>query len=281
MAGADILDLLKTRPRPIVMGIVNVTPDSFSDGGLAATPQAARDHALALLDQGADILDVGAESTRPGAADIGAEEELSRMIPALEAIRAATAAPISADTRRAAVARAAVAAGAGLWNDVSALSFDPDSLTAAADLGVPVVLMHAQGSPGTMQDAPRYRDVVGDVLAFLAARIGAAVRAGVDRRRLIVDPGIGFGKTLAHNLTLTAELGRFAALGCPVLYGASRKSFIARVDPRAGDPADRLGGSLAAALAAADRGAAILRVHDVAATVQALAVRRAVLEAGA
>lgn len=281
MAGGDILNLLKTRARPMVMGIVNVTPDSFSDGGLAAAPEAARDHALALIEQGADVLDVGAESTRPGAADIGAEEELARLIPALEAIRGATDAPISVDTRRAAVARAAVAAGAGLWNDVSALTYDPASPAVAADLGVPVVLMHAQGPPQTMQDAPRYRDVVGDVLAYLAARIGAAVRAGVDRRQLIVDPGICFGKTLAHNLTLTAELGRFAALGCPVLYGASRKSFIAKIDPRAGDPADRLGGSLAAALAAADRGAAILRVHDVAATVQALAVRRAIKEAGA
>jgi dihydropteroate synthase len=281
MAGGDITERLGRRARPLVMGIVNVTPDSFSDGGLAASPDAARDHALTLLADGADMLDVGAESTRPGAAAISADEELARLIPALEVIRAATDAPVSVDTRRASVARAAVAAGAGLWNDVSALSFEADSLAVAAELGVPVVLMHAQGSPETMQNAPRYRDVVGDVLAYLAARIGAAVRAGVDRRRLIVDPGIGFGKTLAHNLALTAELGRFAALGCPVLYGASRKSFIARIDPRAADPADRLGGSLAAALAAADRGAAILRVHDVAATVQALAVRSAIQEAGA
>lgn len=281
MAGAALSNLLATRTPPLVMGIVNVTPDSFSDGGLAASPQAARDHALRLLDEGADILDIGAESTRPGAQPITAQEELARLMPALEAIRAATDAPLSVDTRRAAVARAAVGAGADLWNDVSALTFDADSLATAAELGAPVVLMHAQGTPETMQSAPRYRDVVGDVLAFLAARIGAAVRAGVDRRRLIVDPGIGFGKTLAHNLALTAELARFAALGCPVLYGASRKSFIGKIDPRAGDPADRLGGSLAAALAAADRGAAILRVHDVAATVQALAVRRAIAEAGA
>lgn len=265
---------MKGRP-PLLMGVVNVTPDSFSDGGAFLDPGRAIERGLALSEEGAAILDVGGESTRPGADDVPEAEELARVLPVVKGLAAQTAAVISIDTRKPAVARAAFDAGAAIWNDVSALAFSPESLAVAAGLDCRIVLMHARGSPKTMQDDPRYGDVVGEVRAFLKARIDACEAAGVARARLIVDPGVGFGKTVDHNLDLINRLGEIASLGLPVLIGASRKTFIGAIDrTAAGPPAprQRLGGSIAAALAAAKAGAAILRVHDVAATRQALAV---------
>jgi dihydropteroate synthase len=263
------------------MGILNVTPDSFSDGGRFAT----LDHALAqaelLVAQGADILDIGGESTRPGSAPVGEAEELDRVIPVVEALAAHGEVSLSIDTRRSIVARAAVAAGAAMWNDVTALAGDGDSLSVAAALGCEVVLMHMQGEPATMQSDPRYDDVVAEVFAWLGARAAAAMDAGVARDRIRLDPGIGFGKSLAHNLSLVAALDRLVALGFPVVFGASRKGTIRKIDASAGDPMDRLGGSLAFALAAARAGCAMVRVHDVRETVQALKVMAAIESARA
>jgi dihydropteroate synthase len=256
--------------RPRVLGIVNVTPDSFSDGGAHADADAAVAHGLRLAAEGADALDVGGESTRPGAVPVPLEEELRRVIPVIERLARETRLPISVDTCKPQVMRAAVAAGAGMINDVMALRGD-GALDAAADLGVAVVLMHMQGTPGTMQDAPVYDDVVADVHRFLAERIFAAEMAGIPRSRLVVDPGFGFGKTTAHNLQLLAQLPRFTDLGVPVLAGLSRKRSIGEWTGREA-PAERLHGSVAAALLAAERGARLLRVHDVAATVDALKV---------
>ena len=267
------------RSTPRVMGIVNVTPDSFSDGGRLRTVEAAVAHGLQLIEQGADNLDIGGESTRPGAEPVDTDEEIARVIPVIEGLRARWDGPISVDTMKPAVARAAVAAGATLWNDVTALSHAPDSLDIAAEIGCVVVLMHMRGEPRTMQTDPRYADVVAEVSDWLSARAEAAMAAGVARERIWLDPGIGFGKTVAHNLALTANLDRLAATGFPVLYGASRKRTIQTIDPTATDPGDRLGGSLALALEAARRGASILRVHDVRETVQALAVQAAVAAA--
>lgn len=260
---------------PRLMGIVNVTPDSFSDGGMFLAAEAAIAHGFRLAEEGADILDIGGESTRPGADEVSADEEIARILPVIEGLKARVGAALSVDTRKPEVARAAVAAGAAIWNDVSALTYSADSLETAAALGCEVVLMHAQGAPKTMQDDPRYDDVVSDVADFLAARAAAAEAAGVARARIVLDPGIGFGKTTGHNLALLAGLGRIAALGYPVLLGASRKRFIAALD-RDGPAQERLGGSLAAVLAGFSRGAAIFRVHDVAATRQALAVAAAI-----
>lgn len=259
------------------MGIVNVTPDSFSDGGRFLDPAAALDQARRLVEAGADILDIGGESTRPGAAPVSAAEEIARVVPLIAAIRAASDVAISIDTMKPAVARAAVAAGATIWNDVAALRFapDPSEMAApevAAELSCEVVLMHMLGQPGTMQDDPRYDDVVAEVEAFLLARALTAMAAGVAREKIWLDPGIGFGKTPAHNLALLAALPRFVALGYPILLGASRKRFIASIDPLAADPMGRLGGSLAAHLHAAAAGVAAVRVHDVRETAQALAV---------
>lgn len=270
-----LLALLAKRTLPLVMGIVNVTPDSFSDGGQFLSHQQALDHALNLVSQGADILDIGGESTRPGAELVSVDDELARTIDLIAAIRAHTDTPISIDTRKPEVARAAIAAGADCWNDVSALTFSEDSLATACALQVPVILMHAKGDPKTMQNGPTYRDVTGDVLNFLVGRIGQAVSAGLLIDNILVDPGIGFGKSLDHNLTLMRDLKRISALGRPLLFGASRKSFIGKID--GSEAGSRLGGSLAAALWAADNGAAILRVHDVGETVQALKVRSAIL----
>ncbi|RZJ04562.1 MAG: dihydropteroate synthase [Brevundimonas sp.] len=261
------------------MGIVNVTPDSFSDGGRLTTVEAAVTHGVALLGQGADILDVGGESTRPGADPVDVAEEIARTVPVIEGLRRTWAGPISIDTMKPLVARAAVDAGATLWNDVTALGHSPDSLAVAAELGCEVVLMHMQGEPRTMQADPRYDDVVAEVIAWLRGRAEQAIAAGVVSARIRLDPGIGFGKTLAHNLALTAAVDRLAATGFPVLYGASRKRTIQAIDTTATDPSDRLGGSLALALEAARRGAAILRVHDVRETVQALKVQAAVTAA--
>jgi dihydropteroate synthase len=264
------------------MGVINVTPDSFSDGGRFAGLDAAITQARRLIADGADILDIGGESTRPGAAVVSEAGEIGRVAPLIAAIRAESPIPISIDTMKPAVARAAVAAGATMWNDVTALRHSPDSLAAAAELGCEVVLMHMQGEPGTMQAEPRYDDVVAEVAAFLAERAEAAMAAGVARERLWLDPGIGFGKhMIRHNLPLLAGLDRIVALGFPVLLGASRKSFIGAVDG-ASPPADqRLGGSIAAALAGAAAGVAAVRVHDVRETVQALRVWAAIRQAGA
>ncbi|MCC5995984.1 MAG: dihydropteroate synthase [Oceanicaulis sp.] len=268
-----------SRWRPLVMGVVNVTPDSFSDGGRFIDPEAARDHALALLDDGADWLDIGGESTRPGADPVSETEEMDRVLPVIEAIRAARPDTlISIDTMKPGVAGAAIGAGAAMWNDVNALKAE-GALDAAAGLGCRVCLMHMRGGPRTMQDAPAYDDVVTDVARFLGQRAGAAMAAGVARERIVLDPGIGFGKTLAHNLALLAALEHFSGLGFAILAGASRKRFIAGVDPSAEQANDRIGGSLAAALHAARAGAAMVRVHDVRETVQALDVQAAILAA--
>ena len=284
---SGVLDLLfgkkVAEPRPAapvrVMGIVNVTPDSFSDGGWLADAEAAVAHGLTLAEQGADILDIGGESTRPGAEPVPEGEEIDRVVPVIEGLRARWPGPISIDTMKPGVARAAVAAGAKMWNDVTALGHAPDSLATAADLGCDIVLMHMRGEPRTMQADPRYGDVVAEVTGWLAARADAAMAAGVARDRIRLDPGSGFGKTAEHNLALTARLERLVGLGFPVLYGASRKRTIHSIDPTATDPSDRLGGSLALALEAARNGAAIIRVHDVRETVQALAVQAAVAAA--
>lgn len=260
---------------PTVMGIVNVTPDSFSDGGQLSSAEAALAHAVRLIEQGADILDIGGESTRPGATPVPADEEIARVIPLITALRAQWAGPISIDTMKPEVARAAVAAGATMWNDVTALSHTPDSLQTAVDLDCDIVLMHMQGVPQTMQQAPAYGDVVSDVVDWLGARADEAISAGVHRDRIWLDPGIGFGKTLEHNLALTIALERVSALGFRVLFGASRKRMIQNVDSSATDPLDRLGGSIALALEAARQGADIIRVHDVRETAQALRMQAA------
>ena len=259
---------------PRVMGIVNVTPDSFSDGGAHATAGDAVAHGLRLAEEGADVLDVGGESTRPGASEVPLDEELRRVLPVVERLAKETSLPISIDTSKPEVMRAAVAAGAGMINDVSALRRD-GALEAAAAVGVPVVLMHMLGEPRSMQDAPVYDDVVAEVHRFLAERIFAAEMAGIDKKRIVVDPGFGFGKTLEHNLVLLAQLERFAELGVPVMAGLSRKQGIGALTGR-GEPRERVHGSVAAALVAAQRGARLLRVHDVAATVDAMKVWNAV-----
>jgi dihydropteroate synthase len=260
--------------RPRVMGIVNVTPDSFSDGGEHASLDDAVAHGIRLAAEGADLLDVGGASTRPGADEVPLAEELRRVVPVVERLAQETGVPISVDTSRPEVMRAAVAAGAGMVNDVYALRRD-GALDAAASLGVPVVLMHMLGEPRSMQDDPRYDDVVAEVHRFLAERIFAAEMAGIGKRHIVVDPGFGFGKTLDHNLLLLAQLERFTELGVPVLAGLSRKKSIGDLTGHR-DPRDRMHGSVAAHLIAAQRGASLLRVHDVAATVDALKVWNAV-----
>ena len=260
--------------RPRVMGIVNVTPDSFSDGGKHMRVDAAVAHAMRLAEEGADILDIGGESTRPGADDVSLEEELRRVIPVIERLAKETALPISIDTSKPEVMRAAVAAGAGMINDIHALRRE-GALDAAAALGVPVVLMHMQGEPRSMQAAPDYDDVVAEVHRFLAERIFSAEMAGIAKKNIVVDPGFGFGKNTAHNLALLARLDRFTDLGVPVLAGLSRKRTIGELTGRT-DPHDRVHGSVAAHVIAAQRGAKLLRVHDVAATVDALKIWHAV-----
>lgn len=263
--------------QPLVMGVVNVTPDSFSDGGRFERPDRAVAHALGLLEQGADLLDIGGESTRPGADPVSEADELARVVPVIEKLRARTEAPISIDTAKPAVMRAAVAAGADMVNDVNALR-TPDALATVAELAVPVCLMHMQGQPRTMQDNPDYDDVVAEVLAFFDARVQACLNAGVAREHLVLDPGFGFGKTLAHNLALLARFRELNSLGYPVLAGLSRKSMLGTLTGRE-RPEDRVAASVTAAVLAVQRGAAIVRVHDVAATVDALKVWRALAQA--
>ena len=257
-------------PRTRVMGVLNVTPDSFSDGGLYCEPEQALARAEAMLAEGADLIDVGGQSSRPGSLPIPAAEERARVVPVIREIVRRHEARVSVDTWRAGVAAAALDAGAVMVNDVSALRFDPDMAPLVADRGASVVLMHMQGTPRTMQRAPAYHHVVDDVYGFLSRRLCAAVRAGIERQRILLDPGFGFGKTVAHNLDLLRGLDLLGALGQPLVAGTSRKSFLGHVLQR--PVGERLGGSLASALAAAQRGAALVRVHDVGATVQALAL---------
>ena len=259
--------------RPRVMGIVNVTPDSFSDGGHHASVDAAVAHGLKLAEEGADLLDVGGESTRPGATPVSLEDELARVVPVIERLARETSLPISVDTSKPGVMRAAVAAGAGLINDVYALRRE-GALDAAAAAGVPVVLMHMQGEPGGMQAAPHYDDVVGEVHRFLAERIFACEMAGIPKSRIVLDPGYGFGKTTGHNFLLLRQQARLLDLGLPLLAGLSRKRSLGEVTGR--EVGDRLHASVAAAVLAAEYGARIVRVHDVAATVDAMKVWAAV-----
>jgi dihydropteroate synthase len=258
--------------RPLVMGIVNVTPDSFSDGGQHLRRDAALAHAHRLIAEGADMIDIGGESTRPGALPVGVQEELDRVVPIIEGLRGAPV-PVSIDTCKAEVMQAAIAAGARMVNDINALQ-DAAAMHAVAASDVAVCLMHKQGDPQTMQQQPRYQDVVADVSAFLGVRIAAAEAAGIGRQRIVIDPGFGFGKTLAHNLTLLRELKKLAELGVPVLAGLSRKSMLGALTGQ--EVGQRLPASLAAALIAVQHGASIVRVHDVGATVDALKVWRAV-----
>jgi dihydropteroate synthase len=271
--------------RPLVMGVLNLTPDSFSDGGLWTDAAAAVEHGLEMLAGGADLLDLGAESTRPGggvygagARPVPAEEELLRLLPVLEPLRRATRAPLSVDTRKGEVARQALAAGADLVNDVSALG-DPEMAAVVAAAGCPLVLMHSRGEIATMQRGISFTDLLGEVRAELALAMGRAAAAGIEEDQLILDPGLGFGKTAAQNLTLLGRLPELAQLGRPLLAGASRKSFLATVARVPHPPTDRLAESLAALAWAAAAGAALVRVHDVAESARFLAVWQAIAEA--
>jgi dihydropteroate synthase len=263
--------------RPMLMGIVNVTPDSFSDGGLFAQADDAIAQGLKLAEEGADILDIGGESTRPGSDSVPAEEELARVLPVVEAL-AAVGHKVSIDTRKARVMREAARAGASLINDVSALGYDAASLKTAAELALPVVLMHAQGDPKTMQRNPVYENAALDVFDWLQARIEACVQAGIPRQRLIADPGIGFGKTLTHNLEILQQITLFHGLGVALMIGLSRKSFMSGLTGEK-NASQRVMGSLGGAVHAALNGAHAIRVHDVEATRQALAVARAIVDA--
>ncbi len=259
--------------RPLIAGVLNVTPDSFSDGGSWLDPEAAIAHGLRLVEEGADLVDVGGESTRPGATEVDQHEELRRVLPVIRALSERISVPISIDTSKSEVMRAAVLAGAGMINDVRALRA-PGALDAAADSGAAVVLMHMQGEPRSMQDQPFYEDVVADVQRFLAERVLACEFAGIDKRRILVDPGFGFGKSLEHNLQLLAGLERLKSMGCSLLVGLSRKRFIGTLTGRSAAD-QRVHGSVAAALMAVQNGADIVRVHDVAATRDALSIWQA------
>ena len=267
-----ILDLAE----PVVMGVLNVTPDSFSDGGRHADVDAAVARGEQMAAEGAAIVDVGGESTRPGAAPVSAQEEIRRVVPVIERLVARVPVPISVDTSKPEVIRAAVAAGASMVNDVRALGL-PGALEAAAGSGAAVCLMHMQGEPATMQDAPRYGGVVAEVREFLASRVAACEAAGIPRERICIDPGIGFGKTAAHNLELLAKLAGLGVAGRPILVGVSRKSVVGIITGRA--PGDRLAGSIAFAALAAAGGASIIRAHDVAATLDAVRVGSALRRA--
>lgn len=254
--------------RPLLLGVVNVTPDSFSDGGRWLDPQAAVAHALRLVDEGADLLDIGGESTRPGSLPVAPDEQLRRVLPVIERLARETPAPLSIDTRSARVAAAALAAGVRIVNDVSALTHDPEMLDVVRRSDCGVCLMHMQGDPQTMQLTPAYGDVVADVFDYLRARRDAATAAGVPLARIALDPGIGFGKTVEHNLALLRSAWRFHELGCPLLFGPSRKRFLGTV--LGDDAADRTFATVGAALALVEQGVQIVRVHDAAAVRQAL-----------
>ena len=261
---------------PVVMGILNVTPDSFSDGGCFSDPGRALEHALRMVEEGVAVIDVGGESTRPGSAEVSVKEELARVVPVIEHLAARIPVPVSIDTSKPAVMRAAVEAGAGMINDVYALRRE-GAVETAARLTVPVCLMHMQGEPKSMQQQPLYQNVVNEVYDFLRERMAACMAAGIKRERMVIDPGFGFGKSLAHNLSLLKHLDQFSTLEVPLLAGMSRKSMVGAVLDVPLD--DRLIGSVTAAVIAAQRGASILRVHDVRETVQALRMVRAVASA--
>jgi len=260
------------RGRPVVMGVLNVTPDSFSDGGQFVSVKAAVDQALAMQGAGADIIDIGGESSRPGAAPVSSRSEQARVLPVIEAIRQRSDILISIDSYHADTARLAIDAGAEMVNDISALRFDEGMADVVKESGVPVVLMHMLGEPRTMQDDPHYEDCVEEIFAFFEERLARCKQVGIDRDKIILDPGIGFGKRLEDNLVILANLERFKQLGLPLMVGASRKAFIEKLNPTAKIAGDRLGGSVAAALTAVAHGADIIRVHDVAATVEAIRV---------
>jgi len=270
--------MIECRRRPLVMGIVNVTPDSFYDGGRYIDSNRAVAHACHLVEQGADILDIGAESTRPGAEPVTEEEELARVVPIVAALARQVSVPISVDTAKSAVARAALDAGASIINDVSALRWDREMASVVAQADAAVILMHMQGTPHTMQVAPRYHHVVTDVAAFLEERVHAAVEAGISKMNIVLDPGIGFGKLLEHNLELLDGLSAFTRLRRPLLVGPSRKSFIGQLLGR--PPEHREWGTAAAVAIAVDRGAGILRVHDVAAMADIVTVAAAIRSKG-
>lgn len=277
-APQDVLDRLTTPRAPIagltfdnprLMGILNITPDSFSDGGQHFAPEAALRHARTMIAQGAELIDVGGESTRPGATEVAIEEEIRRTAPIIAAIRAETTIPISIDTRKMPVARAAHEAGANLVNDVAGFTFDEDLAPFCAAQDLPVCVMHAQGTPEIMQVDPRYDNVALDVYDYLEDRIAILASTGIDRARIIADPGIGFGKTLEHNLTLLQNLALFHSLGCPILLGASRKRFIGTIGGTE-EAGNRAPGSIAVALAGVAQGVQILRIHDVGETAESL-----------
>lgn len=263
-----------TLDQPRLMGVVNVTPDSFSDGGDFLDSNLAIEHGLQMSADGADILDIGGESTRPGSAPVSIDEELARVIPVIEGL-AAKGKLVSIDTRHAEVMRKAIDAGARIVNDVTALTHDADSIGVCANAGIDVVIMHMQGDPQTMQDNPTYKDASADIMAYLKERVWQMGHAGISRDKIAVDPGIGFGKNLDHNLRVLSKLDDYEDLGLPVLLGVSRKSFIVKID-RNVPPKERVAGSLAAAIAGYDRGVRLFRVHDVAETRQAMAVWRAI-----
>lgn len=268
-----------TFKRPQIMGILNLTPDSFSDGGKLKTVAAAVKAATAMVAAGADIIDIGGESTRPGSKTVSVKDEIKRTVPVIEKLAAqwkakGIQAKISIDSRKPEVVRAAMKAGAHIWNDVSALTYDDKSVDLAVKLGCQVILMHAQGSPETMQDSPSYDNALGEIQLWLTTRVAVALASGVKQENIIIDPGIGFGKRLEDNLAILRHLNRLNEIGCPVLLGASRKSYINKIDGSKVD--ERLGGSLATAIWGATHGASILRVHDVKETAQALSVWEAV-----
>lgn len=248
--------------RTYLMGVLNVTPDSFSDGGEFYAPAAALAQAQRLVEAGADLIDIGGQSTRPGAEQVSVEEELHRVLSVVQSVRSQLSVPISVDTTRAVVAQRAVEAGADMVNDISGGTFDPDMLSTVAQLGVPIVLMHIRGTPQTMQQLTDYQDLIGEIYEFLEGQLAAAERAGIERSRLIIDPGIGFAKTLEQNLEILRQLPRFRSLGVPILVGVSRKSFIGRLLNQP-DPKGRVWGTAAACCGAISGTADILRVHDV------------------
>jgi dihydropteroate synthase len=272
LSGGRVLDFSK----PLIMGVLNVTPDSFSDGGRYRNPDDAVRQARRMIDEKADIIDIGGESTRPGAERVGPEEERRRVIPVIKAIRVFSDIPLSIDTTRSDIARCSVEAGADIINDVSALRFDPEMASVAAALDTPVVLMHMLGTPKNMQNDPHYEDCIGEIKEFFDARIAYCVQNGIRKDRIIIDPGIGFGKRIQDNLEIINRLDAFKALGCPVMVGVSRKSFISMITGVRDEASRRIGGSLAAALVAMERGCNIFRVHDVRETVEALMVADAV-----
>jgi len=265
---------LELGPRTLVMGIINVTPDSFADGGRFYSKDRAIEHGLTMARDGADIIDVGGESTRPFSEAVSADQELERVLPVIEGLSGEVDVPISIDTTKAEVARAALAAGAGLLNDVSAFRFDADMAKLAAESGVPVVLMHMKGKPRDMQEAPEYKDLIGEIILFLQDAVKRAVEAGVRREQILIDPGIGFGKTFDHNLQIIRELDRFSILGRPVVLGCSRKAFIGHILGK--EPDHRDAGTLGAVVAGVMKGAHVVRVHNVSMTVDSVRIVDAV-----